>query len=1184
MIIRFKRKKTSKTPSKTTKPTHRRPHWGRRILAVLVLSIIILTTAAGLYFTSDKKIQELSRDVLAGITGGQVKLSHAEFSNFSEIRIQGLRVHITAKTNSHSTENPILTTEDLLVRINPLKLLVGKFQVEEIVILEGQLKIWYDRDKGISNLDLLDFGEESGEPMVLPALYFRNCVLEYTEITNGVRGPKAKQEITGKVFPFSKNSSGYSFQFNSGETSLLKQASLVGFFDISGKIQPNAQLTFQLENVQLDDLPSYFDYLKQGYKKTDPFGKVIMNWTFAPTSGPNLELILENGVARLPLPELNAHLQNINATIHLQNDIIEVENLRGELKNHFSVYMQGTLFGYDENMALDLTARTEGLKVPLHQWDDASDTTEPSEFLRQLVNLMPLKIRRVIESLSPTGTMDIELQAKREAGKTHPVKYYGTVQCHSTNMIYEKFPYPLYDLSGTVRFDPNEVVVGPMISWKDGMELIYEGRWQKEVGKPSFEMSVRIKNGTVDDLLYQALDSKQKAIWEQFNPKNNINATYHIQRKVNKQPRWGLEVELLNIDATYQGIAIPLTEIHGTLTMSHDRTEIQIDSARAKGGTVSLTGHYQHPLEDQKTFKGDVQFSDVTIDEEFFSYFSENIRQRYEQLEIRGQCSGQVKINPSCPNPADGRLQLDYTVEAQLKEGSVNYTYLDYPLDHVEAQVNLSREHITVKSLTGEHESSRIYLEGQITDPNHYQLYLEAIDLVLDTPLRQVVNTFNPDLWKLVHPKGKVNLSLEIGRTNDMATPQITGKIEPTNASFQLENIQYPFKNVSGTILIEPNQIIFNEILSQTGPGTFVFSGQWPLNQLEPLELHFSGKNVPIDEQFLSTLPEPLRNYFAEIQLTGRLETDMNISTLNPRKKNGLWKIDGWLKLNEGKLTKPMASEAIHALWKGKLSYEPDTKILRADGELRNGSVLIQKRPLDNVQAQIRYDSENNLLSVSNIAGQLCDGQLGGQARLFFPQSGPGYELQLAVREVDLKLLLEADKAPQDRKKKLQGQLEGEYNLQKKDSDSMRTGFFQFNIDDATLGELPVAVSLLHVPNLSLPKEGAFNEVNISGNIIGQVVRFDSLFLKGSAMSLQGVGEMTEPGHNLDLIFIVGSPHDLPPIPGFTDLFTAIKPAILHLRVTGSFEEPKVDTIAFSAFRKLLQYFAGISSYLPLTP
>jgi len=218
---------------------------------------------AFLYYTGDERIRELSIQTLARITGGQVKLDHAEFSHFSEIRIKGLRVHTAA--TAHSKENPILTTQDLLIRIDPLKLLMGKLKILEIVILQGRLKIWYDRDKGISNLNLLEFGQGPGEPRVLPTLYLRNCAVEYVEIINAVRGPKAKQLLTGKIRPMAKSSSRYEFSFASGNAGVIKQAHLEGRFDLTGKTPTNIRLSFQLKNTDLSDLPTTFSYLLIGH-------------------------------------------------------------------------------------------------------------------------------------------------------------------------------------------------------------------------------------------------------------------------------------------------------------------------------------------------------------------------------------------------------------------------------------------------------------------------------------------------------------------------------------------------------------------------------------------------------------------------------------------------------------------------------------------------------------------------------------------------------------------------------------------------------------------------------------------------------------------------------------------------------------------------------------------------------
>ena len=103
-------------------------------------------------------------------------------------------------------------------------------------------------------------------------------------------------------------------------------------------------------------------------------------------------------------------------------------------------------------------------------------------------------------------------------------------------------------------------------------------------------MSVRVINGPLDDTLYQALNAKQQAIWDQFQPKNNVNATYRMHRSANEQARWKLDIELLGVDATYQRFSMPMTGIQGRLVMSQNQTKVNIHSAQAKGGIVALTG------------------------------------------------------------------------------------------------------------------------------------------------------------------------------------------------------------------------------------------------------------------------------------------------------------------------------------------------------------------------------------------------------------------------------------------------------------------------------------------------------------------------------------------------------------------------------------------------------------------
>lgn len=1176
MLFIVNRSKKAKNSLPALNPGGRKPHWGRRLAALAVLVALILATTAYFHFTSDETISRLSIETLEEMTGGQVKLANARFTHLSEIQIQGMRVH--TKATSYSEENPILTSEEILVRIEPVHLLMGKLTIREIIIQQGQFKIWYDRDRGVSNLELLDFGEPDDEPMFLPAIYFRDCGLEYVEIDQGVRGPKIQQQISGKIRPLKRGSDHYELLLESGEQSLVNHARMEGLFDVTGQSETRINLSFHLQSADLSSLPAHLSRVSQLYEKTKPDGLVALDWTYHPQAGYNLELVLENGMMRLPISQLNTHLQNVQAKVKLHNDIIEIEHLEGNLEDHCDFYAHGSIFGYDEMAAMDLTMGTQNLEVPANQWVATAEISEKSAFINRLNEWMPWGFQRILNSLLPTGKIDFEVQAKRGAGASRPVRYYGSVICHKANLIYEKFPYPLQNIAGRAWFDPNQVVVGPMITKYDDMQVVYEGYWLRQDDQLNYEMTVDVKNGPLDRRLYQALNPEQQALWDLFLPKNRVNAVYKNYRTANEESRWQLDVDLLDVDAAYQGFAIPMSHIQGTMKMTRDEASINVHSAKALGGDVTLTGTYRY--RNQVGLESDIQFKDAAIDQQFIEYMPPGLQTRYHDLVVEGLCDGEIKIRSQPDADAEKTFSADLDISAQLRNSRVDYLPLKYPLSDVDASIQLANEKVIIHSLAGRHHDSDVTLRAEFLDPNTYNIHVEGQRIVLDDEMERVVSRYEPDLWQTLHPGGRVNLALEITQNPDHFPARITGSVETLDASFRWDKIDYDFEHVAGEILIEPDWVVFEDVSSQTDQARFVLSGRWPRQSPNAAELYCRGKDIAVDDKLLTALPETLRGYLKEIELAGNLAIDVHVSHQATPNEKGPWDIKGWIELKQGQLSVPFKSDAIQVLGNGSLHYEPESELLRIEGSLQEGSALILQRPLVNAQMQIAYTNQDDLLVASDIGGVFCDGQLSGQARLMLGDEGPGYELQLAARQVDIKPLLEADKPQEQRSEKLRGYLMGEYNLSKKDAQSPRKGFFQFYIDKAVLGELPFAATFLYVPNLSWPKEGAFNEIQIHGNVIDQVVRFDSLFLRGSAMSLQGVGEMTEPGHMLDLIFLVGSPHDLPPVPGFTDLFTAIKPALLHLRVKGTFDHPQVDTIAFSSFQNFLRYFSGTATQL----
>ena len=68
---------------------------------------------------------------------------------------------------------------------------------------------------------------------------------------------------------------------------------------------------------------------------------------------------------------------------------------------------------------------------------------------------------------------------------------------------------------------------------------------------------------------------------------------------------------------------------------------------------------------------------------------------------------------------------------------------------------------------------------------------------------------------------------------------------------------------------------------------------------------------------------------------------------------------------------------------------------------------------------------------------------------------------------------------------------------------------------------------------------------------------------------------MTDPNSQLELVFEADSPHDWPKIPIVSSFLSAIQPEIAQVHVTGTFNEPKVEPIAFPSLEEALRNFSG---------
>ncbi len=1163
----------------------------RRICILLILMILIALISVYGYFTNSDYIRNTSIAALEGMTGGNVELVEAKFSQFRQIHLKGVKIKTPAK--GEFEENPIFIADEMIIRLDSLKLLRGEFKIDEVVFSNGNLKIWYDRDQEIGNLDLLDFASDPNGTPQYSAIYFRNCMMEYTEIVDDVRGPKVRQELTGKLRPIPNQSvpSYFEFDLKSAQRSTIKNLHLQGKLDLMGQLDSQAHLNFKLEDIDITTLPESWQQPMINHVQY-PHGNIDLIWKSNPQDH-SLTFSIENG--HFQINRFHAMIENFNTQIIYKNNTFDIKMFEGRLKNHCDFYAKGlfddlsisNIFNYlndSENIPHPLSLSrfkfdmgTSGLNIPTNQWDFSNPHDTQSKVLTELVKqVLPWGPKRMIEVLTPSGQIDMVMTLQRDIYGPNPVQFNGQVDCHSANFTYAKFPYPLTGVAGKATFNSKEVIVGPLSIEQDDMKLTYDGKWTKlKQRKPDYEMTVNVNNGLLDETLYNALNPMQQSIWDLFNPTNRINAVYYTSRVDGQRSQWDLNVDLLNVDATYTGFKLPMTDIQGHLTITRDHTDIRVDRAKASTGELSIVGDYSYRSMADKNFQCKINYKDMLINETLSNYLPQKHQDFYERVRLNGRSDGIVTVQ-SKPTSKD-RIKMDYDVdiEATYRNGPILYKAFPYPVENATANVKINRNGISINSLKGFHNGGEINLNGFYKNQEDYKIHIEAESIIADQALYGAMGYAGSQLCERLNPRGSFNAILDIERTDTSQQQVITGLIEAVNSGFKFKDLNYTFENVTGVFLIDENKINFQDILSKENNTEIRLNGELKRDFMQLSEMNFNIKNGILHRKLFEAFPQELQAHIDYIKPTGNWNGNVKILYQQDKEQHAQWIVSGDLYFNEVALVNPMPTTELSGSFTGKSTFNAHSDLFTLNGDFLGQTLKIKQRPLENLKSYISYDSRKKELLFSDINGRLCNGNLFGQSKITFTKEGSGYELQIKCRDVELPQFLMMTNSDNKKKKKLQGQIMGNYNISKANSLSPRIGSFKAFVNNAVLGELPIAAQFLHIPNLSWPREGAFNEVTLEGNIHNEKILFNVIFMRGSALSLNGVGEMVGDDNKLDLIFLVGSPHDIPPVPGFTDLLTVIKPALIHLHVSGTFENPIVKTIAFGSFQKLLNYFSG---------
>lgn len=704
-----------------SKPARRRQGWLSFVMLLAALAAIVwlmIPKTIGDHARNSllKKLSDHYPDLLITIDEGRYDQNHGLI--FAGIVVRDRRLP--------SATPPLLQIDRLFIetQVNLQKLRAGDIPIDaqRVIVAGAKANVWWDQQNGWSLQSLWPLPKMGpGCPLIVGEdIQVQLCrssapgapSLNLSQLTFSLRQQLENNQVLQREFQV-RSSGGF-----------LENLQLAGKLDASGQLKATAHAT----NVSIDSrvisrLPSCFheatDKLKGLTLLADvqahvdaPISQCAERWQAQAT--------IHSG--RFTDPRLPKSIEEITANCNITPAGVQVTDGRFKI-DQAVCRLAGTMAGLSWPSPLQFRFATENLQL------------EPS-----LLQMLPGKANDLNDDLRPSGIVDV---AGTIGWQDDRWNIDTEINCHGISINLHRFPYPLEDVHGRVRYRDG-VTTTSGISCRAGAAR-FQSTFQLTRPDSPLEHWIKIASLeplTIDETLISALTprgeetTKLETFVRSLAPGGKIRLhSATLGRDVNGDPTKQLDIEVLDGRLRYDGFPYQLYEVRGRLFVDDAGVRLYQFQAQNNGGAgIQCEGNWtvqpQHPRGRlDLTFRG----FNLPLDDGLRSALPETARQTWDTLSPSGILE-RLEVN-IVHGPETGPPQLNIIAEqwnddsSPRREVSVTPTALPYRLDITRGVVKMSGDRITIKDLDGYHGPSRLSAEGQCLrrDDGRWQLDLELL-------------------------------------------------------------------------------------------------------------------------------------------------------------------------------------------------------------------------------------------------------------------------------------------------------------------------------------------------------------------------------------------------------------------------------------------------------------------------
>jgi hypothetical protein len=1101
----------------------------------LLLLALLLTAIYGYwYLTNDARIRRQARRYLKDITGAQVRLDHASFNLFGDIRLDGVQLRVPGDPGA----DPFFSAKSVILKHNPWSVFFGgRIKPTEVISLDAMVA---DTPKTRAFLKARAPSRPGRiGPMDLPVIRVDSCRFQRTTVTDGLKRAEEELDLEVNMTPLDQIAYDISIKHRKKEV-------IVQEYNIQLQLSPDVKwkiLSGEGDLVAATDilLPEYRQWLDAyQIKGRHSFeGEIIVSKNALKG---DLPLQLKDVAFKLPNAQGGLSLTDVFGTLiftppdktrtdELKNGRIQLKDFRGKLAEAggASVKLSGQYLGYRADSPFSVKLEIDQMAIP-------QDSPNPA---------LSKILKRIHREYSPVGKARMIVSMSRDAGGKD-LSVNGTLWPLGMSATHRWVPYRVDNLRGQLHFDTKRVVLKDVTCQRQG------GSFTINAVAPLHRNAETGKWG-----------------WSARIDADSASLTPELQKALPKR--------------AFVGKAYRLRNIQGTVHVREGRIWVDQDRPLRSRGPKNMRCNalYGQVMWDKKSSQVDVyvEADDVPIDQELLDTLSPGGRKAIELLSAKGSVR---KLSLALHQKTGEKFKYEVTAGLDARDKvSVTYKGFPYSLTGISGDVTVNQDDITLAGITGRHKDTPIALQGKLypgSDKVGVELQIEARQLVFDKELHQALPTAIKGIWDSLVPSGHADVTLALNQnlpaSNDK--PEYHLEIRPKSMSVTYDGFPYQFGGITGLVIAEPKAITLRKLTCEQG---YQLDGDILQNGRQ-MKLKIKATGLPVDKKLLAALPDEFNAAMKTIKPGAVLDLDIKdltivrgpsespatrptgatvSATTKPAALGVLsWLAKGDLRLHDTIVDVAFGTKKLNGTLGGSIGSDRRGLWMNVKADLER--IKVSGHEITKVKGKVTKKPGSPLVRVEDLQARVYGGRLAGREVMVRLGDKPKYAFSLFYQDVSLGALVNATVSDPKKRSGVKGRLEGKISMEAVAGDpKSRRAAGTVVISKGKLYKMPIMLGLMHVLYLSLPGDSAFTDGRLKYFVQGDTMVIEEIFLTGSALSLVGSGRISLDSEELDLTFLTGPPGRMPRIAvirNASKVLNAIFKELLVIRITGTLSKP----------------------------